>query len=200
MQPSQIAESYDSIAHQWLDEHLDTSGITLHEHALKFRPSGGAAIDLGCGCNGRFLKLLAARGYEVEGLDASARMIALARERLPGVRFEQADLCTWRPPKAYDFITAWDSLWHVPMAEAENVLRKIGSALACGGVFITTTGGLDAPAEKHDSAMGPPMYYSVLGITRTLEVLAECGCACRHLEFDQLPEKHLCLIVQKTAG
>lgn len=200
MQPSQIAESYDSIAHQWLDEHLDANGVALHEHALKFRPSGGAAIDLGCGCSGRFLKLLAARGYEVEGLDASARMIALARERLPGVRLEQADLCTWRPSRAYDFITAWDSLWHVPMAEAEKVLRKIGSALARGGVFITTTGGLDAPAEKHDSAMGPPMYYSVLGIPRTLEVLAECGCVCRHLEFDQLPEKHLCLIVQKAAA
>ena len=200
MQPSQVAESYDRIAHQWLDGHLDGNGIALHEHALKFRPSGGRAIDLGCGCSGRFLKLLAARGYEIEGLDASARMIALARERLPGVRFEHADLCTWRPSKSYDFITAWDSLWHVPLAEAENVLRKIGSALAPGGVFITTTGGLDAPEEKQDSAMGPPMYYSVPGIHRTLQVLAECGCGCRHLEYDQLPEKHLCLIFQKLDG
>lgn len=200
MQPSQIAESYDHIAHQWLDGHLDANGIALHEHALKFRPAGGRALDLGCGCNGRFLKLLAARGYEVEGLDASARMIALARERLPGVRFEHADLCTWRPSKAYDFITAWDSLWHVPLEEVEKVLRKIGSALAPGGVFITTTGGLDAPAEKQDSTMGPPMYYSVLGIPRTLALLAECGCVCRHLEYDQLPEKHLCLIFQKLDG
>jgi 2-polyprenyl-3-methyl-5-hydroxy-6-metoxy-1,4-benzoquinol methylase len=173
MEPSQVAESYDRIAHQWLDGHLDTNGIALHEHALKFRPSGGRAIDLGCGCNGRFLNLLATQGYEIEGLDASARMIALARERQPGVAFIQADLCTWLPDKAYEFITAWDSLWHVPLAEAENVVRKIGSALAPGGIFITTTGGLDAPAEKMDSAMGPPMHYSVLGIPRTLQVLAE---------------------------
>lgn len=200
MQPSQVAESYDHIAHQWLNGHLDANGIALHEQALKFRPTGGRAIDLGCGCNGRLLKLLAARGYEIEGLDASARMIALARERLPGVRFFQEDLCTWLPDKAYDFITAWDSLWHVPLAEAETVLRKIGSALAPGGVFITTTGGLDAPEEKLDSAMGPPMYYSVLGIPRTLQVLAECGCVCRHLQYDQLPEKHLCLIFQKLDG
>ncbi len=200
MQPSQVAESYDQIAHRWLDGHLDVNGIALHEQALKFRSSGGRAIDLGCGCNGRFLKLLAAQGYEIEGLDASARMIAMARERQPGVKFIQADLCTWLPDKAYDFITAWDSLWHVPLAEAETVLRKIGSALAPGGVFITTTGGMDAPEEKQDSAMGPAMYYSAPGIPRTLQVLAECGCVCRHLEYDQLPEKHLCLIFQKLDG
>mgnify|MGYP001283912059 CR=1 FL=1 len=146
MQPTQVAESYDSIAHHWLGGHLDTNGIALHAHALKFRPAGGAAIDLGCGCNGRFLRLLAAHGYEVEGLDASARMITLARQRLPGVHFEQGDLLNWRPAKAYDFITAWDSLWHVPLAEAETAFRNICSALTPGGVFITRS-------EEHTSEL-----------------------------------------------
>lgn len=46
--------------------------------------------------------------------------------------------------------------------------------------------------------MGPPMYYSVLGIPKTLQTIAEAGFICRHLEYDQLPEKHVFLIAQKT--
>ena len=38
-------------------------------------------------------------------------------------------------------------------------------------VLVFTTGGTDAPSEKQDSCMGPPMYYGVLGIPKTLQVL-----------------------------
>ena len=33
-----------------------------------------------------------------------------------------------------------------------------------------TTGGLDKAEEKSDSCMGPPMYYSALGIPKNLEL------------------------------
>ena len=197
MQPDELARSYDSIAHRWLEPHLEANGIRQHEHALKFRRDGGAALDVGCGCNGRFLRLFASRGYQVEGLDVSARMIALARERNPDVTFHHADICTWQSSQTYDFITAWDSIWHVPLAQHESVLRKLCGALSPGGVFIWTAGGLDEPGEKRDSAMGPPVYYSVLGIPRMLELIADSGCVLRHLEYDQLPEKHLYVIAQK---
>jgi SAM-dependent methyltransferase len=184
MQPSEIAGSYDSIARQWLGPHLAKNGIRQHEHALKFRPGGGLALDVGSGCNGRFIRLLAGHGYEVEGLDVSAKMIALAREREPGVTFHHADVCEWIPAKQYDFITAWDSIWHVPLDRSESVLRKLCAALSPGGVFIWTTGGVDKPEEKRDSAMGPPMYYGVPGISKTLQAISGAGCVCRHLEYD----------------
>ncbi len=189
MQPDELARSYDSISHRWLEPHLQTNGIRPHEHALKFRPSGGVALDVGCGCNERFPRLLRNHGYDVESLDVSKRMIALAWERNPDVTFHHADICRWQPRKAYDFITAWDSIWHVPLAQHESVLRKLCGALSPGGVFIWTAGGLDKPAEKRDSTMGPPVCYSVLGIPRMLELIADGGCVLRHLEHDQLPEK-----------
>jgi hypothetical protein len=46
--------------------------------------------------------------------------------------------------------------------------------------------------------MGTPVYDSVLGITQTLQMVADAGCVCRHLEYDQYPEKHIFLIAQKT--
>ncbi len=198
MQPAEIADSYDSIAHRWLEPHLTTNGIRQHEHALNFRPSGGGlALDVGCGCNDRFRRLLEIHEYEVEGLDVSAQMIALAKTRNPNATFYHADVAVWMPTKKYDFITAWDSIWHVPLNRSESVLRRLCGALTPGGVFIWTTGGLDGPEEKQDSAMGPPVYYSVLGIPKTLQAIADAGCVCRHLEYDQLPEKHVFLIAQK---
>ena len=197
MTPKQTAASYDLLAERWLEPGLDRNGIAAHERALAFRPDGGRALDVGCGCSGRFLRLLEGRGYEVEGLDLSARMIALARERFPGRTFHEADICAWEAPGDYDFITAWDSIWHVPLAAAEGVLQKLCGALRPGGVLIWTTAGLDGPAEKTDASMGAPVYYGVPGLPRTLELVADAGCVCRHLEYDQYPEKHVYLIAQK---
>lgn len=198
MHPAEIAASYDSIAHQWLEPHLATNGIRQHEHALKFRLKGGLALDVGCESSGRFLRLLESHGYTVEGLDISAQMIALAKAQSPDATFYHANVCEWTPKKQYDFITAWDSIWHVPLDRGETVLRRLCGALNPGGVFIWTAGGLDGPDEKWDSAMGPPVYYSVLGIPKTLLTISDAGCVCRHLEYDQLPERHVFFIAQKT--
>lgn len=75
--------------------------------------------------------------------------------------------------------------------------RKIIQSLEPRGIFIFSTGGVDASEEKTDSFMGPEMYYSALGIPELLSVLGSLGCICRHLEYDQYPEKHLYVIAQK---
>lgn len=198
MNPTEIAESYDALAERWLNPDLETNGMGQHRRALQFRAGGGVALDVGCGCSGRFVRLLESQGYEVEGMDVSAKMIALARTRNPSATFYQADVCEWVPTRAYDFITAWDSIWHVPLDRSEAVLWKLCGALSPGGVFIWTAGGLDGPEEKRDSSMGVPVSYSVLGIPKTLQTIAEAGCVCRHLEFDQWPEKHVYLITEKV--
>lgn len=41
------------------------------------------------------------------------------------------------------------------------------------------------------------MYHATLGIPKTLQVLADSGCVCRHLEYDQYPELHVYVIAQK---
>ena len=146
--------SYDQIASLWNGEgFLRSNGIEQHLRALAFVKRKRHALDIGCGCSGRFVDLLGRHGFDVEGVDVSDRMIALARQRHPDVTLHHGD--------------------------------------------IFTTGGLDAPSEKVDSAMGPPMYYSTLGIPHTLRVLSDGGCVCRHLEYDQPPELHLHVIAQK---
>ncbi len=205
MQPEDVGRSYDEIAHRWQDPVLQSNGIAQHERALRFLAPASdnkprRALDVGCGSSGRFIDLLLrARSFgEIDAVDISTRMIDLARDRHPsGVRFHHADIRTWAPPAMYDFITAWDSIWHVPLPDQPAVLRKLCDHLTLAGVLLFTLGGTDHPSEKHDAHMGPPMYHATLGLPATLTLLTSAHCTCRHLEYDQHPELHVYIIAQK---
>jgi SAM-dependent methyltransferase len=201
MKTKQTAENYDKIASHWASDAFNKkNGIAAHERALKFARSKGVAIDIGCGSSGRIIDLLLSHGFEAEGFDFSSEMLALAKKKHPNVTFHHADICEWEFPIKYDFISAWDSIWHVPLDLQTGVLEKICEGLAPGGVFIFTTGGIDKPGDGANPFLGQPLYHAALGITETLRLMESCHCICRHLEYDQPPpEKHLYLIVQKAS-
>jgi SAM-dependent methyltransferase len=196
--PKDVANSYDQIADVWdSDRFPRENGMAQHERAIEFTESRGTALDIGCGSSGRLIDLLATHGFTPEGLDLSERMLALARRRHPGVPFHHADICDWTFPRAYDFISAWDSIWHVPLNRQEAVLRKVLAGLSPGGVAVFTMGGTDGPSETTNDYMGPPMYHGTLGIPRTLQIIDQSECICRHLEYDQYPELHVYVICQR---
>ncbi len=199
MDTTQTAASYNQIAQHWAEESFNQeNGIAQHERALKFAPPTGRALDVGCGSSGRILTLLQKHGYDAEGLDFSTEMLALARLKHPDTVFHHADICTWEFPHAYDFISAWDSIWHVPLEHHPAVLEKLCAALSPGGVLIFTSGGVDVPGEVTNPCHGRPLYHAALGIPELLRLIDRFGCICRHLEYDQHPESHLYLIVQKA--
>ncbi len=203
MDTNRTAAAYDKIAYHWdSDEFYRENGIAEHERALRFVGSGGHAIDVGCGSSGRIIELLLGHGLQVEGFDISPKMLRLAKLRHPEVEFHLGDITTWEFPKAYDLISAWDSVWHVPLDKQELMLSKLLGALAPGGVLISTTGGVDVPGEASNPDLhGEEIYHAALGLPTVLKVIADAGCVCRHLEYDQ-PEKdnpgsHVYFIVQK---
>lgn len=198
MNPKDIGQAYDEITHLWERENFDRSnGVTQHERAISFVKSRGNALDVGCGCTGRFIDLLLGEGFSPEGIDISSEMVRLAKNKHPKIKFYKKNICEWELPKKYDFITAWDSIWHIPLEQQESVLEKLLSALNSGGVCIFSGGGADEPGDHRDDYMGPEVYYSTLGISGFLKVISDLGCTCRHLEYDQYPELHTYFIVQK---
>lgn len=194
------AAAYDQLAESWLDGRFDAAnGLRQHERALAFlAPAEGAwALNAGCGCNTRFNPLLRRHGLRIEGVDLSARMLALARAADPAVVLHHADIRDWPLPRSYRIVTAWDSIWHVRLEHQRALMLKLMRALEPGGIFLFTAGGLDEADEHVDAAMGPELYYCTLGIPGLLAVVEEAGCLLRHLEFDQQPEKHLVVIAQR---
>lgn len=199
MKPEDIGAAYDQITHLWEGEGFNReNGIEQHKRALAFVENRGKALDVGCGCTGRFIDLLKTEGFSPEGVDISEKMIRIAKERNPEVTFHHQDICEWDVPEKYDFITAWDSIWHIPLAQQKKAISKLVSSLNTGGVLIFSFGGTGEQGEHTDSYMGPEVYYSTLGTNGFLSLCLRLGCICRHLEYDQYPELHTYIIVQKT--
>ena len=98
-------------------------------------PPPGRLLDVGCG-SGAYAVSVQRLGWQVEGVEPSARAARLARQE--GVlvyqsRIEDVDLSG----KRYDAITLWHSLEH--LAAPVPVLRKLRSALNSKGLLIVET-------------------------------------------------------------
>lgn len=129
MNPADIEKAYNQITHLWeSDEFNSSNGIEQHERAIAFLKTRGLALDVGCGCSGRFIDLLLSKGFKPAGVDISSEMVRLARKKHPDIKIHQEDICKWEITEKYDFITAWDSIWHVPLNQQESVITKLISS------------------------------------------------------------------------
>lgn len=196
MDPLVLGKKYDKIAQWWHDRHVDSDyGVKQLKKALEFFPKAGSALDVGCGAGGRFVRILQERGFGVLGIDVSAEMIRLARQNHPDEEFQVQDIGNWETKQRFEFIVAWDSIFHLPLALQEPVVGKLCNLLSEGGVLIYTFG--DTCGEHEDQWHGDNFHYSSIGIRANLALLASHGVTCKHLELDQWPQSHVYIIGAK---
>ena len=113
----------------------DTASVdmsALYPPFIDCLPPGARILDAGCG-SGRDVKAFSELGFIVEAFDASAELVALARQ-LSGkavmqMRFQDVDAV-----ERYDGIWCCASLLHVSKAELPGVMTKLAMALKPGGV------------------------------------------------------------------
>lgn len=80
-------------AQESLNEYSQFHLFPIEEKLIqKYFARPGRILDLGCGC-GRISLFLRDMGHEVVGIDIVPKMLALARELVPGVTFELMDAC-----------------------------------------------------------------------------------------------------------
>ncbi len=98
---------------------------------LRHRP-GGQLLEIGCG-TGEFLTL-AARHFDVEGIDVTADALAHVPEPLR-LKVRQADIQrTALPAARFDAVVAFNILEHLPMPQP--AVDTIHHALSPGGVLV----------------------------------------------------------------
>jgi len=108
-----------------VDEFVRLSGL----------PAGARVADLGCG-SGTFTSLLASAGYDCIGLDISAKLIAVGRQKYPGIGFVAGDIERLPLPDAsVDGVLLSGVVHHFPdpsrcAAEVFRVLRSDGRFVA----------------------------------------------------------------------
>jgi SAM-dependent methyltransferase len=103
--------------------------VTVH-HRLGV-DAGDRLLDVACG-SGLAIELARLRGASCCGIDASARLVAVARDRNPGsdIRVGDMNALPW-DPASFDFVTSFRGIWGTtPSAVAEmyRVLRPGGRA------------------------------------------------------------------------
>ncbi|WMJ70853.1 trans-aconitate 2-methyltransferase [Stenotrophomonas sp. 24(2023)] len=110
--------------------------------------TAATAVDLGCG-PGNSTEVLAARYPQarVSGLDSSQDMIDSARQRLPQLHFDVADIAQWQADAPVDVILANAALQWLPDHAA--LYPHLLAQLADGGCLaIQTPDNLDEPAHR----------------------------------------------------
>ena len=107
---------------QWLKE----NGVTVK-----------TSLDLACG-TGVLCEILYKEGMEASGMDFSSGMIDIARASCPQIRYDVADMVTYRPETQFDLVTCTgDAINHIPeLADVERIFRNVYGYLAPGGYFI----------------------------------------------------------------
>jgi len=197
MDSANIGQQYDRIAEWWNNRHVASDyGVAQVRRALTFAPRGGRALDVGCGSGGRFIRLLEEANYDILGIDASEKMIELAKANHPDVTFFQNDISHWDTEAQFDFIIAWDCLFHLPLNTQKPVLEKLCRLLSDGGVLIHTFG--DGVGAHTDCWHEQTFAYSSIGISKNIEILHGNGLSMLHLELDQFPEKHVYAVSKKA--
>jgi trans-aconitate methyltransferase len=201
--PDEVIRAYDRIANAWRDARV-AGAATFRERPWVDRlalplPPGARIMDAGCGCGVPITSYLVGLGFEVVGLDGSARLLELARVAVPDAQFILGDMRTADPAGSFDAIVAWDSVFHLPRGEHREVFRRFRSWLRPGGHLLVSLGG-SADAELRSEMHGATFFYSAHEPSEALRLLEGVGFQIEHWELDDPSSRgHIAVLARRDA-
>lgn len=112
-------------------------GEQLLEWLRRQRVKPKTAMDLACG-TGVLCRILHQSGIRASGMDFSAGMIEIARSTNPDLRFDVADMITYRPAQQFDLVTCTgDALNHIrSLADVEKIFQNVYAYTRAEGWFV----------------------------------------------------------------
>jgi ubiquinone/menaquinone biosynthesis C-methylase UbiE len=168
----EIIEIYDAVATDYEAAFFNETALQAEKYYLdefvSYLPQGGRVLDAGCGV-GIEASYFLERGLRYEGVDLSAKMISIARERNPNVIFQLSDMREMNYKEhEFDGIMALESLIHFPKGEAERIIRQLRTFLKKGGVLLLAL--QEGEGEKHLSFPFLPERKVLLNFYRQSEL------------------------------
>jgi SAM-dependent methyltransferase len=99
-------------------------------------PGAKTLLDVACGTGAHLAELRL--WYEVEGADLSPAMLAVARDRLPGIQLHEADMRTIDLGRTFDVVIClFSSIGYITdPPEMRSAVARLAAHVAPGGVLI----------------------------------------------------------------
>ncbi|WP_282153311.1 class I SAM-dependent DNA methyltransferase [Ruegeria atlantica] len=101
---------------------------------------GDHVLDLGCGTGDPIARWFMAEGFDVTGVDFSAAMLNIAKERWPDGDWRKADMRDFELDQQFDGIIAWNSFFHLTADEQKGCITRMARHLHNGGMLMLTVG------------------------------------------------------------
>jgi 2-polyprenyl-3-methyl-5-hydroxy-6-metoxy-1,4-benzoquinol methylase len=141
---------------------------------IKEQPLPGRILDIGC-ATGLFLFEMKKKGWETLGIDLSESASGYARKRM-GLKVITGDFLEVElPPRAFDVITLWDVLEHLPTPGA--ALEKITGLLRENGLLLLN---LPNPGSWEAGFFGPcwigwdpPRHLNLFSLPQIIGLMKE---------------------------
>lgn len=169
---------------------------------------GSSVLDVGSGTGRPAAERLSAAGMRVLGIDVSATMVQLARERVPAAQFRQEDARTFRSePGSWDAVCAFFALLILSRTQLDACLQRLADWLAPGGNLVFAAALADV-AEAEVNFFGNPVRVSSYQEEGYLRRLRDAGLRIERTEIvrftpddpDADPEPQLFCCASKPAG
>jgi SAM-dependent methyltransferase len=134
------------------DYHAET--VELRRIIEESSPGAKTLLDVACGTGAHLAELR--QWFEVQGADLSPAMLAVARDRLPGILLHEADMRTLDLGRTFDVVIClFSSIGYVTgSAEMTSAVSRLTAHVAPGGVLILD--GWVRPDEWREGARPEP--------------------------------------------
>jgi SAM-dependent methyltransferase len=158
-------EYYNKNAAEYAQSTINLDISDLHKEFTKDIQAGGKILDAGCG-SGRDLLAFKNLGFNVQGIDASAELVEIAKKNA-GVPVEHKSFSDIKWKAEFDGVWCMASLLHLKKDELKEALGNIAESMKEGSkIYASFKAG---EGESVDPKGRFFSYYSIPELSKIIE-------------------------------
>jgi SAM-dependent methyltransferase len=127
---------------------------------LALLPLNPSILDLGCGAAEPIARYFIEKGCDVTGIDSSASLIGMCKDRFPDQVWTVIDMRTLSLDRRFDGILAWDSFFHLCPEDQRRMIPIFHRHARPKAALMFTSG--PSHGETIGNDQGEPLYHGSL--------------------------------------